>query len=58
MNTDGSALMNPGRLGAGGILRDKHGKLVVAFTTPLGEGTNRTAEIEAAIIGLTWALEY
>ncbi|XP_015075436.1 uncharacterized protein LOC107019451 [Solanum pennellii] len=57
VNTDGSALMNLGRLGAGGILRDKHGKLVMAFTTPLGEGTNNKAEIEAAIFGLTWALE-
>ncbi|XP_015078408.1 uncharacterized protein LOC107022255 [Solanum pennellii] len=57
VNTDGSAINNPGRLGAGGILRDKSGRLVMTFTKPLGEGTNNRAEIEAAIFGLTWALE-
>ena len=31
MNTDGSALTNPDKLGARGILRDKEGKLVMAF---------------------------
>ena len=30
---------------------------MMAFTTPLGEETNNKAEIEAAIFGLTWALE-
>ena len=42
-NTNGSAFTNPGKLGAGGILRDKEGKLVMAFTTSLGEGTNNKA---------------
>ena len=54
INTDGSALGNPGRLGAGGILRDKAGQMLMAFATTLGEGTNNRAEIEAAIFGLTW----
>ncbi|KAK4731482.1 hypothetical protein R3W88_024470 [Solanum pinnatisectum] len=31
--------------------------MLLAFATPLGEGTNNTAEIEAAIFGMTWALE-
>nr|XP_019067280.1 uncharacterized protein LOC109119268 [Solanum lycopersicum] len=57
INTDGSALTNPGKIGAGGILRDKEGKLVMAFSTPLGEGSNNIAEIKAVFIGLTWALE-
>ena len=57
VNTDGSAITNPCRLGAGGILRDKNGRLVMAFTTPLGEGTNNKDEIEEAIFGLTWAIE-
>ena len=34
VNTDGSAITNRGMLGAGGILRDKNGRLVMAFTTP------------------------
>lgn len=57
MNTDGSAVTNPGRLGASGILGDKQGKVVMAFETQLGEGTNNKDEIEAANFGLTVALE-
>ena len=57
VNTDGSATNNPGKIGAGGILRNKNGRLVMAFTTPLGDGTNNRAEIEATIFGLTWAIE-
>ena len=57
INIDGTALTNPGKIGAGGILRDKEGKLVMAFSTPLGEGSNNIAEIKAVFIGLTWALE-
>ena len=49
LNTNGSALSNPGRLGDGCILRDNHRRLVMAFTTPMGERANNKAEIEAAI---------
>ena len=42
---------------AGGILRDNHGRMVMAFTTPIGVGTNNMAETEAAIFRLSWALE-
>ncbi|XP_069154435.1 uncharacterized protein [Solanum lycopersicum] len=57
INTDGSALTNPGQIGAGGILRDREGKMVLAFATPLGEGSNNKAETAAALFGLSWALE-
>ncbi|XP_015160335.1 uncharacterized protein [Solanum tuberosum] len=57
INTDGSALSNPGRIGAGGILRDQMGAMLLAFATPLGEGTNNQAEIGAAIFGMTWVLQ-
>jgi len=57
LNTDGSALCNPGRMGAGGIIRDHNGEMVLAFATPLREGTNNQAEIGAAIFGLTWAVQ-
>lgn len=57
INTDGSALENLGRLGTGGILRDKPGQMLMAIAANLGEGTNNKAEIEAAIFCLTWALE-
>ncbi|KAK4733775.1 hypothetical protein R3W88_008036 [Solanum pinnatisectum] len=56
INTDGSALNNPGIIGAGGIIRNKNGELILAFATPLGEGTNNQAEVEAAILGLSWCV--
>ena len=56
-NIDGSALNNSGRIGAGGTLRCQIGKLLMTFTTPLGEGTNNKAKIEAANFGSNWALE-
>uniref|UniRef100_M1DJP7 RNase H family protein n=1 Tax=Solanum tuberosum TaxID=4113 RepID=M1DJP7_SOLTU len=57
INTDGSALSNPGRIGAGGILRDQMEAMLLAFATPLGEGTNNQAEIGAAFFGMTWAIQ-
>ncbi|KAK4729613.1 hypothetical protein R3W88_022601 [Solanum pinnatisectum] len=57
LNTDGSALSNPGRIGAGGIIRDHRGEMILAFATPLGEGTNNQAEVRAAIFGMTWLLQ-
>lgn len=40
--------------GWGGILRDHQGKLVYAFSIPLGFFTNNTAEIKAALQGIYW----
>ncbi|KAK4723862.1 hypothetical protein R3W88_026641 [Solanum pinnatisectum] len=57
LNTDGSALTNPGRIGGGGIIRDDFGNLVYAFAVPLGTGTNSLAEIQAAIYGIQWGLQ-
>ncbi|XP_015166827.1 uncharacterized protein [Solanum tuberosum] len=51
LNTDGSALNNPGSIGAGGVLINHMGELLLAFSIPLGEGTNNQAEIEAALFG-------
>ncbi|TMX01423.1 hypothetical protein EJD97_024534 [Solanum chilense] len=48
VNTNCSAITNPRRLGAGCIFRDKNGRLLMAFTTPIGEGTNNKAEIGCA----------
>ena len=57
INIDGSASRNPGKIGAGGILGDHTGKLLIAFTSPLREGSNDQTEIGATIFGMTWALE-
>ncbi|XP_049378041.1 uncharacterized protein LOC125842768 [Solanum stenotomum] len=57
INTDGSALGNPGKIGAGGIIRDQSGKMLLAFATPLGEGSNNQAEVAATLFGMTWSLQ-
>lgn len=42
---------NPGKIEGGGILGDHQGKLIYDFTTPLGYGTNNTAEMKATLFG-------
>ncbi|XP_015167662.1 14.7 kDa ribonuclease H-like protein [Solanum tuberosum] len=58
LNTDRSALNNPGKIGGGGILRDHTGSMVYAFTIPLGYGTNNQAETLAAIHGIEWCIQH
>ncbi|KAK4717973.1 hypothetical protein R3W88_016311 [Solanum pinnatisectum] len=58
LNTDGSALHNPGKIGGGGILRDDQGDIIYAFAIPLGEGTNNQAEVQAASYGLNWCIQH
>ena len=58
LNTDGSAIINSGQTGGGGILRDNQGKLIYAFSIPLGFGTNNSAEIQAALHGLNWCQQH
>ncbi|KAH0655392.1 hypothetical protein KY285_030274 [Solanum tuberosum] len=51
INTDGTALSNPGRTGAGGILRDQDGEMLIAFATPLGEGyRNVLLEVDSQLL--------
>ncbi|XP_055824484.1 uncharacterized protein LOC129893019 [Solanum dulcamara] len=45
LNTDGSALTNPGNIGGGGILRNASCDLMFAYAIPLGSGTNNQAEV-------------
>uniref|UniRef100_M1E0C2 RNase H family protein n=1 Tax=Solanum tuberosum TaxID=4113 RepID=M1E0C2_SOLTU len=49
LNTDGSALSNPGSIGVGGVIRNHLGEIILAYSAPLGTGTNNQAEVEAAI---------
>ncbi|WMV50073.1 hypothetical protein MTR67_043458, partial [Solanum verrucosum] len=58
LNTDGSALYNPGKIGGGGILRDDRGYIIYAFAIPFGEGTNDQAEVQAACYGLNWCIQH
>ncbi|KAL0421826.1 UNVERIFIED_CONTAM: hypothetical protein Slati_3205500 [Sesamum latifolium] len=45
LNGDGASKGNPGPSGAGGLIRDNHGRLVVALAEFLGEQTNMFAEL-------------
>ncbi|XP_019223633.1 PREDICTED: uncharacterized protein LOC109205377 [Nicotiana attenuata] len=56
INSDGSALSNPGKIGAGAIIRGNRGEFIHAITTPLGTGRNNLAEIEAAYLGIQWCI--
>ena len=47
INTDGSALGNPGIVGAGGILRNHLGQWISGFSLHVGLATNNMAELSA-----------
>lgn len=49
LNTDGSALENPEKIGGSGILKDLVGDMIYAFVTPLGVRTNNQAVIQSAV---------
>lgn len=57
LNTDGSAIGNPGKIRGGGILNYNQGIMIHAFTVPLGQGTNNQAEIHAACVGINWCIQ-
>ncbi|GKV23781.1 hypothetical protein SLEP1_g33477 [Rubroshorea leprosula] len=52
LNTDGSALTNPGIAGAGGLLRDHLGRWMVGFSRSIGWTTSIAAELWAIRDGL------
>jgi hypothetical protein len=52
LNTDGSSFVNPGESGAGGLIRDHKGNLIVAFSEYFGIGSNNKAELLGVLIGL------
>ncbi|KAF7836001.1 putative ribonuclease H protein At1g65750 family [Senna tora] len=52
INTDGSALGNPGRAGFGGVCRDENGLWLCGFSSNIGLATNMMAELVAIRSGL------
>ncbi|WMV22613.1 hypothetical protein MTR67_015998 [Solanum verrucosum] len=58
LNTDGNALSNPGKIGGGGILRNDQGKMIHAFSIPLGTGTNNQADVQATFKGIHWCVQH
>ncbi|GLT32301.1 hypothetical protein SLA2020_069770 [Shorea laevis] len=57
LNTDGSALSNPGQTGAGGVFRDHMGNWLLGFMRNVGYSTVLTAELWAIRDGLKLAVE-
>ena len=55
LNTDRSALGNPGLAGAGGVLRDHKGQWISGFSLRGGFATNNMAELAAVRQGLEMA---
>ncbi|KAK3227807.1 hypothetical protein Dsin_007669 [Dipteronia sinensis] len=55
---DGASKGNPGRSGAGAVLRDDSGKVVVRVREGLGSRTNNAAEYRALIRGMKTALDH
>ena len=55
LNTDGSALRNPGPVGAGKVLQDHRGQWITGFSLRGGFATNNMAELTAVRQGLEMA---
>ena len=55
LNSDGSALGNPGRAGGGGVIRDHNGKWLKGYTRSLGCTNSCMAELWALRNGLLLA---
>ena len=55
LNFDGSALDNPGLVGAGGVLRDHQGRWISRFSARVGLVTNNMAELATVRQGLAMA---
>ncbi|MQL81479.1 hypothetical protein Taro_013945 [Colocasia esculenta] len=55
LNVDGASKGNPGICGGGGCIRDKHGKILLAFANFYGVGNNIIAETRALCDGLRLA---
>lgn len=58
LNVDGACKGNPGKARGGGCIRDKYGKLKLAFSYYYGIGTNTIAETRALLDGIRLAQYY
>ncbi|KAK0585211.1 hypothetical protein LWI29_024726 [Acer saccharum] len=58
LNFDGCSKGNPGKAGAGAVLRPENGSWVLRLREGVGRATNNVAEYQALILGLRYALDY
>lgn len=56
LNTDGSYIIQTGKAGIGGILRDENGECIMAFSCPITCSSNNVSEALAAEFGVNWYL--
>ncbi|XP_060210726.1 uncharacterized protein LOC132637688 [Lycium barbarum] len=54
VNTDGSYLIDSGKAGIGGIVRNSQGELIMAFSKSVQSSINNSAEALAAEFGVKW----
>lgn len=43
LNSDGSAITNPRKIGGGEVIRDHKGDIIYTYAAALGQGTNNQA---------------
>ncbi|MCE3050907.1 hypothetical protein HAX54_048401, partial [Datura stramonium] len=53
LNTDGSYIKNQDKAGAGGIVRNRTGNMIMAFLYPTQFFTNNYSEAQVALIGIS-----
>ncbi|MHB8841187.1 MAG: ribonuclease HI family protein [Candidatus Aquicultor sp.] len=58
MYSDGAARGNPGPAGAGALIKNAKGDVLVEVSAYLGETTNNIAEYKALILALEQAIQY
>lgn len=58
INIDGASLGNPGKAGAGVVIRNGQGEILEKFGRYLGQTTNNVAEYKSLILALEKALFY
>ncbi|KAH0633460.1 hypothetical protein KY284_036246 [Solanum tuberosum] len=54
LNSDGSCLR--GICGGGGVVRDNEGRIICAYSIPLGPGTSNMAEAASILFGIKWCV--
>ncbi|KAJ3689417.1 hypothetical protein LUZ61_018581 [Rhynchospora tenuis] len=54
---DGASKGNPGKAGAGAVVRSKDGRVIAKLREGLGNATNNVAEYRALLLGLKYAVE-
>ncbi|KAM3362308.1 putative protein isoform X2 [Capsicum galapagoense] len=58
INSDGSYICENGRAGIGGLVRNSHGDLLMAFSIPIYSNSSNMAEAMATEFGVKWCYQF